>query len=267
MDPSRARFTTQTARSLNPTPLASMPNKGLTVSLLILLVINALLLAAAWGVFGPEPLAGWLESPREPQRVDQQVRKERMEVVPASAPGASNSTAPRGSLSSVTGVAATKVVAAATGVCLELGGFTPTGARRATEALATLPVEAFEREQQVRWWVHLPAQPTQDNADRKLAELRRRHVTDVAVVTSGTPETQMTYTVSLGLFHERERAERFLETLRGQGVRTAMISDAPRAVSRQWLRVRRVDETARAQLEDVKRKFGAEDLQACALAS
>lgn len=255
-----------------------MPNKGLTVSLLILLVVNALLAAAASGAFGPEPLAGWMESPREPQRLEQQVRKERMDVVPASEPAAkvgsngvgsngAGSGTTRGSLS-VAGAAAARLVAAATGVCLEMGGFTPTGARRATEALGgEVPVEAFEREQQVRWWVHLPAQPTRENADRKLAELRRRNVTDVAVISTGAPETQQSFTVSLGLFHERERAERYLEMLRGQGVRTALISDAPRAVSRQWLRVRRVDDTLRARLEEVRQRLGAEDLQACALAS
>jgi K+/H+ antiporter YhaU regulatory subunit KhtT len=43
-------------------------------------------------------------------------------------------------------------------------------------------MEQFERSEQVRWWVHLPAQPTRENADRKLAELRRRKVTDVSVV-------------------------------------------------------------------------------------
>ncbi|QET03092.1 SPOR domain-containing protein [Cupriavidus pauculus] len=248
-----------------------MPNKGLTVSLLILLVLNAMLLAAASGAFGPEPLAGWMESPREPQRLDQQVRRERMEVVPASEPaaksGSNGAGTTRGSLG-VAGVAATRLVAAATGVCLEMGGFTAAGARRATEALGgEVAVEAFEREQQVRWWVHLPAQPTRENADRKLAELRRRNVTDVAVVSTGAPDTQQSFTVSLGLFHERERAERYLEMLRGQGVRTALISDAPRAVSRQWLRVRRVDDTLRARLEEVRQRLGAEDLQACALAS
>ncbi|NYH97556.1 SPOR domain-containing protein [Cupriavidus plantarum] len=246
-----------------------MPNKGLTVSLLILLVVNALLIAAASGAFGPEPLAGWMESPREPQRMEQQVRRERMDIVPASEPAArpGSGSAPRGSLGA-TGAAATRLVAAATGVCLEMGGFTATGARRATEALGDeVLVEAFEREQQVRWWVHLPAQATRENADRKLAELRRRNVTDVAVISSGASDARQSFTVSLGLFHERERAERYLEMLRAQGVRTALISDAPRAVPRQWLRVRRVDDALRARLEEVRQRLGAEDLQACALAS
>lgn len=238
-----------------------MPNKGLTVLLLLLLVANALLLAAVFGVFGPEPLAGWMESPREPQRVEQQVRRERLELLPMSGTsGGRPAVAPRAALSGNLTLAAAR----ASETCVEIGGFSTLGARRATEALSAVPVEAFEREQKVRWWVHLPVQPTRENADRKLAELRRRNVTDVDVLTSGSPET---YTVSLGLFREREGADRFLEMLRGQGVRTALVSDAPRAVARQWLRVRHVDDALRARLEDVRQRFGAEDLQACALTS
>ncbi|SPC10040.1 hypothetical protein CT19431_230027 [Cupriavidus taiwanensis] len=48
--------------------------------------------AAPAGATG-EPLSGWFESPREPHRLEQQVRGERMRLqpppaTPASAPGA-----------------------------------------------------------------------------------------------------------------------------------------------------------------------------------
>ncbi|WP_423195182.1 MULTISPECIES: SPOR domain-containing protein [unclassified Cupriavidus] len=236
-----------------------MPNKGLTVLLLILLAVNVLLLAAVFGAFGPEPLAGWMESPREPQRVEQQVRRERMELLPQSNAG-SRPAAPRAAVPASVTLAAAHAAEA----CLELGGLSTLGAERATAALAQVPVEGFAREETLRWWVHLPAQPTREQAERKLAELRRRHVTDVTVLASGSPES---HTVSLGLFRTREGAEHFLETLRGQGVRTALISDAPRAVSRQWLRVRHVDDAMRIRMEAVRQRLGAEDLQACTLAS
>ena len=242
-----------------------MSRRGLTVVLLILLIANALLMAALLGAFGAQPLAGVLESPREAQRLNQQVRGERMELQPsgdASAPLPTPAPAPR---SGTPGGGVTLAVAAADN-CLEMGGFSAQAVQRAREDLSAiaagsvLPVDWFERSEQVRWWVHLPAQPTRENADRKLAELRRRKVTDVSVIAS---EEQDSYTVSLGLFRERERADRFLETLRGQGVRTALISDAPRAVSRQWLRVAHADETVRARMDEVRLRYGAEVLQSC----
>ncbi len=242
-----------------------MSRRGLTVLLLILLIANALLLAALLGAFGPQPLAGMLESPREPQRVEQQVRGDRMQLLPpadASAPAApASAPAPRGATpGSVT-------LAAAPGDgCMEMGGFTMQTAQRAREDLsaiaagAPMPVDQFERSEQVRWWVHLPAQATRENAERKLAELRRRKVTDVSVVSG---EDAASFTVSLGLFRDRERADRFLESLRAQGVRTALISDAPRAVPRQWLRVPHASEAVRMRMDEVRARYGAEVLQAC----
>lgn len=229
-----------------------MLRKGLPVLLVLLLLANALLVAAVLGAFGPEPLGGWWESPREPHRISQQVRGDRMRL---QAPGASAPmAAPRGALPASAALAA--------GRCLELGGFSAQAIARVEDEMAggAWRVERFEREEQVRWWIHLPPQPTRENADRKLAELRRRHVTDYSVIAGGEPEA---YTVSLGLFRERERAERYLETLRGQGVRTAVLSDTPRALTRQWLRVRDADDAARERLEAMRRRLGAEDLVAC----
>ncbi|PLQ02000.1 SPOR domain-containing protein [Cupriavidus pauculus] len=249
-----------------------MFRRGLTVLLLILLIANLLMLAAVLGVFGPHPLGGTLESPREPQRVDQQVRRERMEVLPPPAEASTPVPAPRSEMPA--GVApagqvtpgSVTLAAAPANACMEMGGFTSQTVQRAKEDLAAiaagtpLAVEQFERSEQVRWWVHLPAQPTRENADRKLAELRRRKVTDVSVVSADDPES---YTVSLGLFRERERADKFLESLRGLGVRTALVSDAPRAVSRQWLRVAHADDAVRTRMDEVRLRYGAELLQSC----
>ncbi|WP_454762543.1 SPOR domain-containing protein [Cupriavidus campinensis] len=247
-----------------------MSQKGLTFLSLILLPVNALLLAAVLGVFGPEPLAGWLESPREPQRVAQQMRGERMMLEPPADTPAAGS--PRGALPGNRPGSVTLAIAkpaAPADACVEIGGFTAQAVSRAKEDLAAiaagaaLPVEQFERTEQVRWWVHLPAQPTRELADRKLAELKRRKITDVSVVASEAPDSEPSYTVSLGLFRERERADRFLETLRAQGVRTAMITDAPRPVSRQWLRVKSADDAVRARMDEVRLRYAAESLQAC----
>lgn len=237
----------------------------LSILLPLLLLANVVLLAAVLGAFGPDPMSGWLGTPREPARLRQQVRTERMELHPAPpAPEAvPHSAGPAGKV----------IAAAAAGAgsdnsqCVEIGGFSAQAVRRAAEDLSggSWQVEQFERREQVRWWIHLPSQPTRENLERKLAELRRRNVTDYAVVTSGTPDAE-SFTVSLGLFREREHAEHYLETLRGQGVRTAVLADAPHPFTRPWLRVRGADEAARARLDAMRKRYGAETLLTCGAA-
>ena len=145
--------------------------------------------------------------------------------------------------------------------CVEIGGFNGDLVRRVADELAGAPpgawrVEQFERQEQARWWVHLPPQPSRESVERKLGELRRRNVTDVAVVSGGSP---LTYTVSLGLFQERDHAEHFLDNLREHGVRTALLSDAPHPLTRQWLRVRNADAALRTRLDEVRRRYGVSE--------
>lgn len=229
--------------------------------LLALLLVNAVLLAAVLGLFGADPLSGWFETPREPQRLQQQVRAERMQL---QAPGSAPRSALPASAVVVASLHSARAGSADESRCVEIGGFSAQAVRRAADALAgsTLRVEQFERQEQVRWWIHLPAQPTRENVERKLSELRRRNVTDYSVVTTGAAESEA-FIVSLGRFRDRERAERYLETLRGHGVRTAVLADAPRLLARPWLRVRGVDDAVRTRLEEMREHYGAEDLQSC----
>ncbi|WP_011296294.1 SPOR domain-containing protein [Cupriavidus necator] len=248
--------------------------RWLSISLPLLLLANVVLLAAVLGVFGPDPLSGWSGTPREPARLRQQVRTERMELQPAQPNRPASGAVPEpqargaGPAGKVLAAATKRVaVAASEDQCVEIGGFSAQAVRRAAEDLSggSWQVEQFERREQVRWWIHLPAQPTRENLERKLAELRRRNVTDYSVVTSGSAEAE-SFTVSLGLFRERERAEHYMETLRGQGVRTAVLADAPHPFTRQWLRVRGADDAARARLNDMRQRYGAETLLACGAA-
>jgi hypothetical protein len=225
------------------------------ILLAVLLAINALMLAAGLGAMGPMPLDGWGQTPREAERATRQVHPERFRLVPwAGRPAA----------------AATLAARADDLRCVEVGGADEPSLRRIAEELGSVGaagIEAFERtapeprEAGPRWWVHLPAQPTREQIERKLAELRRRKITDVAVVSVGRPES---YVVSLGLFREREGAERFLESLRQQGVRTAVLSESPRARANAWLRVRGADQTLRTRLDDMRRRYGVEVVTGCA---
>lgn len=69
--------------------------RALRIALLLLLLANALLVAALAGLFGANPLGGWFGTPREPHRLGQQVRAERLQLLP---PAPSTDAAPRGTL-------------------------------------------------------------------------------------------------------------------------------------------------------------------------
>jgi hypothetical protein len=260
-----------------------MLRKGLPALVLLLLVINLVMAAASAGLFGAQPLAGWAESPPEPGRLALQARTERLRLMAAGPDKTDNprreskaegkadnkttaSAATDASKPAALQASASVPAASAADACWELGGLSAQAARQASSELTGqdggkgLKIEQFEREEQVRWWIHLQPQPTRDDLDRKLAELKRRNITDYAVVPASSPES---YTVSLGLFRERERAEHYLDTLRERGVRTAVLTDSPRALARQWLRVRDAGDAAHDQLEAARRRYGAEDLVRC----
>ncbi|MFJ4293576.1 hypothetical protein ACIP1U_27950 [Cupriavidus sp. NPDC089707] len=71
--------------------------RALRIALLLLLLANALLVAALAGLFGANPLGGWFGTPREPGRLGQQVRAERMQLLPPARSPAADA-APRGTL-------------------------------------------------------------------------------------------------------------------------------------------------------------------------
>ncbi len=150
---------------------------------------------------------------------------------------------------------------------MELGGLTEAQATRGTDQLrqlAGVQVERVTRQDDIRWWVHMPARGTRDDADRKVAELKRRNVADSAIVQEGGG-----FVVSLGLFRDKGRAQQRLDDLRTRDVRTAVLTETHRNTSRAWLRITASGDAAPdlgAQLATLKTRLGAEELRACAAA-
>lgn len=264
----------------------------LRLALLLLLLVNGILLAANLGVFGPDIPSGWFESEREPERMRRQIRTEDIRLLdpasasapaapkaapasaPASAPAASSPAAAAASApaaasaasdASPTALATTDASAPAN--CMELGGLTEAQATRGTDQLrqlAGVQVERVTRQDDVRWWVHMPARGTRDDADRKVAELKRRNVADSAIVQEGGG-----FVVSLGLFRDKGRAQQRLDDLRTRDVRTAVLTETHRNTSRAWLRITASGDAApdlATQLATLKTRLGADELRACATA-
>ncbi|MHA6847187.1 SPOR domain-containing protein [Ralstonia syzygii] len=248
----------------------------LRLALLLLLLANGVLLAANLGVFGPDVPSGWFESEREPERMRRQIRTEDIRLLgpaPASTPAASK--APPAAASSPTAASdaspAIERTALATADgnaaanCMELGGLTEAQATRGADQLrqlAGVQVERVTRQDEVRWWVRMPARETREDADRKVTELKRRSVTDSAIVQEAGG-----FVVSLGLFRDKGRAQQRLDDLRAHDVRSAILTETHRNASSAWLRVTASSDAAPdlgAQLATLKTRLGAEELRACA---
>ncbi|MHA6879533.1 SPOR domain-containing protein [Ralstonia pseudosolanacearum] len=259
----------------------------LRLALLLLLLANGVLLAANLGVFGPDIPSAWFESEREPDRMQRQIRTEDIRLLgPGSAstpaaPKAAPAPTPTPAASSPeaasapvaagdagptierTALAAADTSAAAN--CMELGGLTDAQAARGTDQLrqiAGVQVERVTRPDDVRWWVHMPARGTREDADRKVTELKRRNVADSAIVQEAGG-----FVVSLGLFRDKGRAQQRLDDLRAHDVRTAVLTETHRNASRAWLRITASGDAApdlAAQLATLKTRLGADELRACA---
>jgi len=244
----------------------------LRLALLLLLLVNGVLLAANTGVFGPEVSKAWFESEREPDRMHRQIRTEEiriLEPVPASgatAPNVAPASTPA-AIGAQANIERTALSGADTaGSCTELGGLTDAQATRGVDQLkqiAGVQVERVTRQEDSRWWVHMPARDTREDAERKVGELRRRNVSDSAIVQEGNA-----FVVSLGLFRDKERAQQRLDDLRAKDVRTAVLTETHRSAARTWLRVTASADAASgvaAQLAALKKTLGADELHACAL--
>ncbi|PHV11902.1 SPOR domain-containing protein [Chitinimonas sp. BJB300] len=96
-----------------------------------------------------------------------------------------------------------------------------------------------------RFWVYISPRASLEEAQRKTEELKGLGITDFFVVNDGS---QWSRAVSLGLFSTREAAQRRLEMLRQQGVRSASMREKGGEGESTTLMVRNVPKSARLNL-------------------
>ncbi|QNM96368.1 SPOR domain-containing protein [Chitinimonas koreensis] len=85
-----------------------------------------------------------------------------------------------------------------------------------------IKLENNEPEGPTRYWVLIPPRSTSAEAQRKAEELKAIGVVDFFVVSD---DKKWLNAISLGLFSTREAAERRLDALKQQGVRTATLRE------------------------------------------
>lgn len=148
--------------------------------------------------------------------------------------------------------------------CLEWGSFTLADTPRAEKALESLALGTRlaqrRTEEQAGWWVFIPPQGNRQAALKKAAELKGLGVDDYFIVQE---EGEQRWALSLGVFRTEEAAQARLATLRGQGVRSAVVGPRETMVPKIWLQVKGVDTPLEVKLKDIARSIEGSELKTC----
>ena len=239
----------------------------LRLAVIVLLLANAGYFAWSQGHLRPW---GWApQEQAEPQRMNQQIRPETLQILkvnasktsssaPVPAPAPATAAAPT---ASTTGTD-TPASAAATdpAECLQAGVFDERQAEALRTAAATLPQGSWALEPTPiagRWMVYMGRFEDQETLDRKRAELRARKVDHDRA--GGTLELGL----SLGRFASKEAAERELTNLGTKGVRTARVIQERAEAPGFTLRLPAVNDALRAQLDVLRTAMAGKTLRAC----
>lgn len=149
--------------------------------------------------------------------------------------------------------------------CLEWGVFAGPEIARVEAAVAALelpqpPVRRVIPEA-TGYWVFMPPLRNKAEVDRKIGELKALGVTEFFVVQEAG---KWRNAISLGIFKSEEAAETFLENLRKQGVRSAVIERRENFLKQAALVVREPSEAIVARLTEAQRQFPGTEIRAVA---
>ncbi len=239
----------------------------LRLAVIVLLLANAGYFAWSQGHLRPW---GWApQEQAEPQRMNQQIRPETLQILKVNASKTSSSapvpapaapSAPTASTTATDNPASTAAPAADPAECLQAGVFDERQAEALRTAAAALPQGSWALEPTPiagRWMVYMGRFEDQETLDRKRAELRARKVDHDRA--GGTLELGL----SLGRFTTKEAAERELSNLGSKGVRTARVvqerPDAPGFT----LRLPAVNDALRPQLDALRSAMAGKTLRSC----
>ena len=110
--------------------------------------------------------------------------------------------------------------------CLLLAELSLADSERVDKLLAEkwplLKAQRMTSEGGASYWVYIPALASKQEADNKVAELKKLRVPEFFIVTESGPYK---WAISLGLFSSKEAAAARLDALRGQGVKSARVGE------------------------------------------
>ena len=245
----------------------------LRLAVIVLLLANAGYYA--WSQVLLLPLGYAPQEQSEPQRMNQQIRPETLQILKVN-PSKTSSAAPPGSTPTLTPPSPSQATAANdsptppttpaasapadSAECLQAGVFDDRQAEALRTAAAGLPAGSWTLEPTPipgRWMVYMGRFDDIETLDRKRAELRARKVDHDRA--GGTLELGL----SLGRFASKEAAERELTNLGTKGVRTARVIQERAEAPGFTLRLPAVNDALRAQLDVLRTAMAGKTLRAC----
>jgi hypothetical protein len=229
-----------------------------------LLGANGLLLAYGQGMLG-QP--GGNE--REPVRLTNQLAPERMtQLTPAQATLAATSVAPAPDVQPApVAPIAPPPVAPTLIACVQTGPFSAADARRFEARVARLDLAPRQSRIEMPFQevtsrlVYLPPNGGREGAQRRVAELKERGVTNFFIMQNET--SPLRYAISLGVFKSDGAAQKLVADLQRQGVRGARILERGPQVMRAAYQYRAIDEAARTRLADIANNYTGGALRNC----
>jgi hypothetical protein len=149
------------------------------------------------------------------------------------------------------------------GACLEWRSFAAADLARARQALMALALQTRPAEREVsaaaRWWVHMPPQGSQTAMEQKVRQLRKLGVEDFHAISDPGP---WRYAISLGLFRSEEAARAYLETLKGKGVRSAVITEREQRVTQTAFVIRDPSSEESSRLQELSGRYPGTEIRA-----
>jgi hypothetical protein len=147
--------------------------------------------------------------------------------------------------------------------CVEWGSFGGAELARAQAAIDRLAlgdrVRRIDVSVTVEFWVYIPPQKSRAEMERKAAELKDLGIAEYYPVTEAN---RWRYAISLGIFRSEEGAKKYLATLRGKGVRSAVAGKRDQRVTQSAFLVRGPNEEDSANLVVLRSEFPGSELRA-----
>lgn len=140
--------------------------------------------------------------------------------------------------------------------CLEWGEFSGTDLASATQDLASLSLgdnlAQREVEHAIGYWVYIPPLKSHADVKEKLAQLKKRGVTEHFVVQE---KGKWQNTISLGVFKTQDTAARFLALLKSKGIKSAVMGERQTRLKFTVFVLRDPDQATLAKLAEWQNDF------------
>ncbi len=234
-----------------------------------LLGANGVLLAYGQGLLGQPG-----DAAREPARLKNQLAPERMQqLTPTQARQAAQSAAPAPQAEVAIPAPEPAPEPAPAPVprnlvaCVQAGPFSTADARRFEARVARLGLTPRQSRIEIPYQevtsrlVYLPPNGGREGAQRRVAELRERGVTNFFIMQNDT--SPLRYAISLGVFKSDGAAQKLVADLQRQGVRGVRILPRGPQVTRAGYQYRQIDAAERDRLNGIADNYNGVEVTRC----